>query len=678
MYFWKMAAGSIYRLALAGGMQELGFTLRDRRIGPHIGWELACIPQDYIDLTSKRRAEIEEKLALRKGSLDAGDARYAELLCNETKRKKDLEKPRSELFEKWQAEGREHGLDAEFLRQHMEPVQKFSQLKADILEARKDDIFKQACDALSEQYAHWNEADLTKAMAERAVGKLQVRDIREAIASKMRSHELILLGERQTERPNQVHREEWQPKQWAEKWERRFTTPEILAHEREMLRAIHRIRNEKRAGCRSESIEEAIRKASPELDQEQAHAVRHLLSGPGIRLLSGISGSGKTSAMATVVEAMRLEGREHELIGCSIAGKAATKLQAETGIKSGTLASLLWQLENGRMTLRNRTVTVDESGMLPTRELARLIRFVLKEKTSRLILLGDAEQLAPILAGQPFQLLSDVIGNARLTTIRRQEQKWHRDAVAAFERGDVHAAIKAFIDNKCFHMPAKHEQARAQIIEQWKNDGGIEQPDGVTLLASTNAAVTDLNRRCQAARIQAGVVSAERKIYANGVFFHENDRLMFLKKSKELGVENGDAATVTHVDPERQRLTARLFDGREVTVNFNRYSGNNLALSYCATNHKLQGQTEPIVHVLLDSPYMTDRAAVYVATSRAKFSTHIFCDKETVGPELSDLLRTVQRERNWQKSMAAQVVLDRRRREREQEQEYSIFPGLSL
>ena len=161
MYFWKMADGAVYRLALAAGMQELGFTLKERRIGSSIGWELACIPQEYIDWTSKRRAEIEEKLALRKGALDAADSRYAELVCNETKRKKDLEKPRSELFAKWEREGREEfGLDGEYLRRHMGPVQKFSQMKADIREARKEDIFKQACNALSEQYAHWNEADL--------------------------------------------------------------------------------------------------------------------------------------------------------------------------------------------------------------------------------------------------------------------------------------------------------------------------------------------------------------------------------------------------------------------------------------------------------------------------------------------------------------------------------------
>ena len=111
--------------------------------------------------------------------------------------------------------------------------------------------------------------------------------------------------------------------------------------------------------------------------------------------------------MAAVVEAMRLEGRQDELIGCSIGGKAARKLQAETGIKSGTMASLLWQLENGRITLKDRTVVVDESGMLPTRELGRLITYLLKEKTSRCILLGDVQQLAPIAAGQPMRLLSD-------------------------------------------------------------------------------------------------------------------------------------------------------------------------------------------------------------------------------------------------------------------------------
>ena len=119
MYDWKMAAGAVYRLVLGQGMLELGFELKERQIGSSIGWELACIPQAWIDDTSKRRAEIEEKLALRKGSLDAADSRYAELVAKETRRTKDTEKPRDELFAKWQEEAREHGITPEYLRQHL-------------------------------------------------------------------------------------------------------------------------------------------------------------------------------------------------------------------------------------------------------------------------------------------------------------------------------------------------------------------------------------------------------------------------------------------------------------------------------------------------------------------------------------------------------------------------------
>ena len=67
MYDWKMAAGAVYRLVCGQGMRELGFELKERQLGSSIGWELACIPQAWIDDTSKRRAEIEEKLALTEG-----------------------------------------------------------------------------------------------------------------------------------------------------------------------------------------------------------------------------------------------------------------------------------------------------------------------------------------------------------------------------------------------------------------------------------------------------------------------------------------------------------------------------------------------------------------------------------------------------------------------------------
>ena len=360
--------------------------------------------------------------------------------------------------------------------------------------------------------------------------------------------------------------------------------------------------------------------------------------------MSGIAGSGKTTTMLTCAEVWQQEGRE--VLGCALAGKAATKLQKETGIQSGTLASLLWRLDHGSLSLASKTVVLDEAGMVGTKDMAKLISHVREAKDARLILLGDAKQLQPINAGGPFKFLGDLLGEKRLTVIRRQNLPWQREAVAALERGDAEESLKAFIQNKCFHLAESREQAMAKLIEQWKKDGGIEKPESVFLLASTNAEVTAINRDAQAARIEAKLVSAEKKIFANGVFLHEGDRVLFLKKSKELGLDNGEMGTVVRADEASGKIIVRLTDqGREITVNPARYSAKNLALGYAATTHKTQGETISHVHVLMGGP-MTDAQLGYVQISRSKISTHLFCDKATAGgPELSDLIRSLGRER---------------------------------
>lgn len=667
MYHWKMAAGAVYRLALGQKIVELGLPIRERQVGASIGWEVASIPQGLIDYQSKRRAEIEEKLCLRKGSLDAADSRYAELVAKETRRKKDTEKPRHELFAEWREQAKEFGITPEFLRQSLVPSKKLRELSPDVRDARKEKLWQEATGALSQQQSHWNEADLTKALAERAMGKLSVRDIRELIAEKRHAHDLIRLDNVQTEKPDPTRR------QYAEKWEERFTTKEVLELEKRMLRDVVAIKDERRTESRRETIEQAILKSSPTLDQEQADAVRHLLTGYGIRLMSGVAGSGKTTTIRTCAEVWQHEGRQ--VLGCSLAGAAAKKLERETGIKSDTLASILWRLDHEMLSLAKKILVLDEAGMVGTKDMAKLIRHVKDAKNARLILLGDAKQLQPIEAGGPFKLLGDLLGEKRLTVIRRQELPWARQAVAALEQGNAAEALGYYVANKCFHLAEDRPQAMQKLLEQWRKDGGIERPEAIALLASTNAEVTSLNRSAQAERIKAGEVAEDRKVFANGVYLHEGDRVQFLKKSRPMGIDNSDMGTVLKVDDGR--ITVKLdLDARELTVDFSRYSSTNLTLGYASTTHKAQGATIQHVHVLMGGP-MTDQHMGYVQLSRSKVSTHLFCDKETAGgPELSHLIRSLGREN--QKTMASQLVLERQRRERDQQQAHTLSPGISL
>ena len=443
---------------------------------------------------------------------------------------------------------------------------------------------------------------------------------------------------------------------YVDRTEMRFTSPEVLELERKMIRDVERIVKAPGGASPANLVEESIRKASPALDREQAEAVRYLLTGAGIRLCSGLAGTGKTHMLNTCHEVWRKEGRE--VLGCALAGAAAQRLGEKTGIACDTLDRTLHQLDSGRIVLTSRSVIVaDEAGMIGTRQMARLIEHVAKApEGTRLIMVGDSRQLQSIDSGGAFKYLASTLGETRLENVRRQREEWMREAVKDFERGKAAEAIREFRDRGHVHLAESGPAAMAALLEQWKKDGGIKNPAGVFLLAATNSEVREINLRAQAERIRAGEVDPERKIFANGVYIHEGDRIQFQKNSRVLGVTNSDTATVLRVDQARQRISVKLDkDERELTVNFARYSPQNLRLGFASTVHKCQGASLPKVHVLLGSSGLLDLHMGYVMASRSIESTHFFCDKSAAQkPELADLIKSLSRER--QKTLAHELL----------------------
>ena len=653
LYHFKMATGAIYRAALAEGLQKIGFQIEQRKLGSSIGFEVAGIPDALLEEFSKRRAEIEAVLELRAGSLDASSAKYAELVAKETRRTKDTEKPRSELLAEWQEVARRFGVTDVSLARMLSPNQRPDRF---VRAERKEQIYSDAISALSENHSHWNETELTKAVAERSAGLLSARDIREVVENKLRSPELVSLGPVKTEERNSKQ------KQYVVRMEERYSTPEILRIEREMLVNVERIVRGPRSDTASRHIKAAIEQTASEgkkLFPEQALAVRELCSGPGVRLLSGLAGTGKTTTLKTAVDAWRREDPTRTIWGCAVAGAAMQRLQEGVGkgIQCETLQSTIWRLDKGWLKFDSKSVViVDEAGMLGTNQLAKLIEHVKNAPGARLILVGDAKQLQPISAGGPFKYLASAFGGViRLTNIQRQRDPWAREAVKAMERGDSDVAIEAFIENGRFHLAKTRAQAMDKLVEQWKVDDGIKNPTGVFMLASLNSEVKALNMKAQAARILAGEVDPEKKIYTNGVHIHVGDKLQFQERSKPYGLQNSDCGTLVAIDQKLQRVTVKLDKNeREVTIDLKRYSKNNLRLGYASTTHKLQGASLPHVHVLMGGS-MTDLHMGYVQVSRSILSSHLFCDEHSAGdPKLANLIRSLGQAR--QKLMAHEVA----------------------
>ena len=88
-----------------------------------------------------------------------------------------------------------------------------------------------------------------------------------------------------------------------------------------------------------------------------------IASGSDVSVVVGKPGTGKTYMLKALNTLYSESG--YELIGGAIASKAAKGLELESGIKSSTLASINFRLNNGSLKLTSKSiVVVDEAGMV--------------------------------------------------------------------------------------------------------------------------------------------------------------------------------------------------------------------------------------------------------------------------------------------------------------------------
>jgi hypothetical protein len=81
-----------------------------------------------------------------------------------------------------------------------------------------------------------------------------------------------------------------------------------------------------------------------------------------------------------------------------------------------------------------------------------------------------------------------------------------------------------------------------------------------------------------------------------------------------------------------------------VTIPVHELTPESLTLGYAATTHKMQGNTVSNSYLLLGGK-MTSSELAYVQATRARDETWLFCDRQTAGDDLSDLVRSMSRSR---------------------------------
>ena len=604
----KMAGGVLYRAELFRQLERrLGLTAeRGKKF-----CELKGVPKDLIDEFSKRRRAIEREMVER-GLTDYGKATdEAALNTRTTMPKVD----RAKFLEEWERLGQKRGFSPgdEFFEEALKgsPERDVPTLVCEAVE--------RAAAKVTSQQSHFAEREFIRALGDALEDKgVGVSALLAGARAYFRTRDIIRVGE--------------------SKGEARFTTREMLELERkllgmseELLLRSHRV---------ASPLVEHVLKSRTTITREQREALLHITQGRAVSLVRGVAGSGKTYMLEAAREAWEAGG--YQVIGAALAASAAKRLEEGSGIKSTSIHRLLFDLQKGRQTLGPNTVLViDEAAMVGTRQLEELIRRV-RDAKAKLVLVGDDRQLQAIDAGAPFASMARRYGAAEMDEIRRQKDKWARDAVHEFSRGDAQAALRRFAEKGLLHVLESKTDVFRKVTEDFleaAREVGFEE---TLALTGTRAEARRVNREIQLSRRARGELS-DTRIELEGELFHVGDRVLFKSNSKKLGVFNGDRGEVVGIS--EQGMTVRLDDGQRITVSAETAELVEPQLGYASTTHAAQGATCSRAFVIAGGS-MQDREATYVQASRAKEVTHIYADKMSVGEEvLSELVRAMERSR---------------------------------
>jgi len=386
------------------------------------------------------------------------------------------------------------------------------------------------------------------------------------------------------------------------------------------------------------------------LHAEQRDAVLQVVTRP-LACLTGGAGTGKTTTCRAIVELWETLGGHVQM--AALSGKAALRLGEGTG-RTGPDAKPPVTIHRLLLGLRKRSEGQSHwagSGVGPSRELPQLTSrslLVVDEASMvdlgqmhqilevmpegcRLLLVGDAFQLAPVGFGLVFHRLAaqDAV-TSRLEKVHRQADASGIPAVSRIVRTCRVPSLPAYEPSKggvSLLLAEEGELSEAVgrvVLDLGGHAGGA---GGVMVLSAVNrrasrpdGTVQDLNERLHQAHVAGlGLTESERAASLlrgyNGNEFGPGDPVTFMRNCYERGLRNGSLGRVLSVDAEAGVMTCE-FDGEPFT--FGDRDLIDLQLAHAVSCHRAQGsQARVVVVSLLDAPNV-DPTWVYTALTRAE------------------------------------------------------------
>lgn len=392
------------------------------------------------------------------------------------------------------------------------------------------------------------------------------------------------------------------------------------------------------------------------LSPRQAEAVRNLKY--RISIVTGGPGTGKTTCLRAIMDVYHMVWPDEHILLMAPTGLAAKRMAESTGMNSSTIhkaCGLIPANNSSGFTAQGDCticgfIGIDEMSMVGEHLFAYAIDAVLSSPSTRIVLLGDTDQLAPVARGDVLRDLikCGVIKTVRLDVNYRQgSTSTITDASIKIRENRAYTGNtrNLVFDNEFRFIPVVNKDKEKEaneimnhIVEEYLNGVSKYGMEGTIVLTPTHYDKGTPSGYLCKNRVNAAIQAVVNPktddklcVEIGKQLFMVGDRIIQRKNTEQ--VINGDLGTIQSIAQLESDVAVEIyFDSKGETLVYNNEDMKDIELAYAITVHSSQGCEFPccIIPVSMTYGVMLTKPLYYTGITRAKKKLVMIGDEEAL------------------------------------------------
>jgi conjugative relaxase-like TrwC/TraI family protein len=542
----KLFYGQIYRNELAANLRELGYQIEYGKDGL---FEIAGIDKSILEAFSRRSEQIKAAMnEIREKYPHTNESElreYATLGSRVAKQKNiDINAVREGWVERLGA----LGLTPDDLARNIETTMYAPGQEKEPVSAH--DAIRIAGQIITDQESSFPREDLLRIAGQFSLGSARISDLERAIRGLIRAGEIVQLKDNT------------------------FTTREMQKIERETVQMML----DGQGKCSPVMTKEEALKAleGRGLTQSQIDLNVHVLTSRDM-IIGGLgpAGVGKTFGLDTLRDVLEAQGQT--IRGAAFTGKAVDGIEQEAGIKSNTIA------RDQHISGRADWIVIDEASMAGSKDMHGILKGA-QEKGSRVLVIGDTDQLPSIAAGKIFKdLKENGMSTVEMKEIIRQKDGTYKDIVQSLVAKRIENAFAKLTETGKIHEISDSRERIAAIAKDY-----TDRPDwrNTIVLSAKNVDARELNSMIRSILKERGEIGQQdheitirtsvplSPIEQRFGQSYETGQYIFARKAGVGGLRAGDETRIVAVDTAKHTLLIETENGAQRLMDLVQDGGN--------------------------------------------------------------------------------------------------------